>query len=97
MGDRIRTRLVIHGLVQGVFFRESTRRVAQTAGVAGWVRNLIDGQVEAVIEGPPDAVADVAAFCNEGPSGARVDLVEAFDEPHEGLEHFTVRLTPPRE
>ena len=87
---------MIHGFVQGVFFRESTRRVAQEAGVTGWVRNLLDGQVEAVIEGPADAVAEVIAFCHEGPAGARVDQLETFDEPVEGLADFTVRLTPPR-
>jgi acylphosphatase len=87
---------VIHGLVQGVFFRESTRQLAQAAGVTGWVRNLPDGQVEAVIEGPPHPVAEVIAFCHEGPVGARVDQVEVFDEPPEGLATFTVRLTPPR-
>jgi len=52
----IRRRVVVHGLVQGVFFRDTCRRLAEQYGVAGWVRNLPDGRVEAVFEGPADAV-----------------------------------------
>ena len=71
MSDLIRKRVVVHGLVQGVFFRESIRRVAEAAGVNGWVRNLIDGMVEAVLEGRTDAVHQVSAFCRVGPPGSR--------------------------
>ena len=87
----IRQRVVVHGLVQGVFFRESVRRRAVGAGVSGWVRNTQDGTVEAVFEGDPDAVAKLVAFCQEGPRGARVDGVEAIDETPEGISGFAIR------
>jgi acylphosphatase len=86
-----RCRLVVHGLVQGVFYREATRRRAEEAGVSGWVRNRADGTVEAVLEGEPDAVERVVRFCSEGPRGARVERVERFDERPEGLAGFSVR------
>jgi acylphosphatase len=77
--------------VQGVFFRDTTRREASTRGVAGWVSNLPDGTVEAVFEGEPDAVEEMIAFCHEGPRGARVDRVEVSSEPPEGLAGFEIR------
>jgi acylphosphatase len=85
-----RKRVVVHGLVQGVFFRESVRRRAETAGVAGWVRNNRDGTVEAVFEGAPDAVDRLVELVHEGPRGARVDRVDVFDEEPEGLSGFRV-------
>jgi len=87
----IRRRVVVHGLVQGVYFRDTTRRRAQSAGVAGWVRNRPDGTVEAVFEGATGAVEQLVAFCHEGPRGAWVDRVETSDEKPEGLRGFTVR------
>jgi acylphosphatase len=87
----IRSHVFVHGLVQGVFFRDSVRRHASRAGVSGWVRNTRDGAVEAVFEGDRDAVAKLVAFCQEGPRGARVDAVEVTDEPPEGLSGFAVR------
>jgi len=87
----IRRRLVVRGLVQGVFFRDSVRRRAATAGVSGWVRNTPDGALEAVFEGDPDAVSQLVAFCHEGPRGARVDAVEVTDEPPEGVGGFAIR------
>jgi acylphosphatase len=89
--DVIRRRLLVHGRVQGVFFRDSTRARARREGVAGWARNRSDGTVEVVLEGGPDAVARVAAFCERGPRGARVELVESSDERSEGLRGFQVR------
>ncbi len=86
-----RRRLLIQGRVQGVFFRDCTRQRARSAGVAGWARNTADGAVEVVLEGPPDAVRQVMAFCESGPRGARVDHVEAHDEQPEGLEGFEIR------
>jgi acylphosphatase len=86
-----RRRLVIHGDVQGVFFRDSTRREAVRAGVAGWARNDPGGTVTVVLEGDDDAVAAVEAHCGRGPSGARVERVEAVDESPEGLAGFAVR------
>lgn len=84
-------RVVVHGHVQGVFFRETTRRRAQAAGVAGWVRNNRDGSVEAVFEGAPEAIERLVAFCREGPRGARVDWVDVSSEEPEGLVGFDVR------
>src|SRR4051794_29776215 len=59
---RIRRRAIVHGNVQGVFFRDSTRERANAHGVAGWVSNRADGAVEAVLEGAPDAVQQVLHF-----------------------------------
>jgi acylphosphatase len=87
----IRRRVVVHGFVQGVFFRDTTRRQARTRGVAGWVRNNRDGTVEAVFEGAADAVERMVELCRSGPSGARVDRVEVFAEEPEGLTDFGVR------
>ncbi len=89
--DVIRRRLLVHGRVQGVFFRDSTRERAWREGVSGWARNLTDGAVEVVLEGRPEAVARVASFCQRGPRGARVDRVQASDEPSEGLKGFEIR------
>lgn len=79
------------GRVQGVFFRDSTRREAARLGLAGWVRNCRDGTVEAVFEGTPDAVAEAVAFVREGPPRARVEDVRVFEEPAERLRGFAVR------
>jgi acylphosphatase len=86
-----RRRVVVQGHVQGVFFREATRRRALAAGVAGWVRNAPDGSVEAVFEGERDAVDRLVAFAQSGPRGARVDWVDVVSEEPEGLESFVVR------
>lgn len=87
----IRRRIVVHGHVQGVFFRETVRRRAQAAGVAGWVRNRPDGTVEAVLEGEREAVERLVAFCREGPRGARVDWVDVESEEPERLTDFAAR------
>jgi acylphosphatase len=87
----IRKRVVVHGNVQGVFFRDTTRRQATSRGVAGWVANRPDGAVEAVFEGEPDAVESLVDFCRRGPRGADVERVEEHDEEPEGLSGFGVR------
>ena len=87
----IRRRVVVHGFVQGVFFRDTTRRLAQQRGVAGWVTNRRDGAVEAVLEGEPDAVERLVDFMREGPRGAVVENVEVNDEKPEGLNGFNVQ------
>lgn len=89
--DTIRRRLVVHGRVQGVFFRDSTREAARNEGVAGWAINRSDGTVEVVLEGPQDAVDSVAGYVRRGPSSARVDDVETHDETPEGLRDFEIR------
>lgn len=91
MADSVRKRVVVHGDVQGVFFRDTARRQAATRGVAGWVRNCPDGTVEAVFEGDPDAVESMVRFAREGPRGARVERVDESDEQPEGLSGFEVR------
>jgi len=91
MSERVRTRVVVHGQVQGVFFRDTTRREAESRGVAGSVRNRPDGAVEAVFEGEPDAVRALVEFCERGPRGAVVEQTETSDEPPEGLSGFDVR------
>jgi acylphosphatase len=87
----IRRRVVVHGVVQGVFFRDSVRRRASTTGVGGWVRNTGEGAVEGVFEGERRAVETLVAFCREGPRGARVDRVEVIDEEPEGISGFSIR------
>jgi acylphosphatase len=83
--------VIVRGLVQGVFFRDSTRRLAQRHGVSGWVANRADGAVEAVFEGEADAVERLVAFSREGPRGAQVESVEVTEEEPEGLTGFAVR------
>lgn len=75
-------RLVIHGRVQGVFFRDSMRREAQRLGVAGWVRNRSDGSVEAAVQGEAAAMDAIVRWARHGPAGAQVERVEI--EPHVG-------------
>jgi len=86
-----RRRVVVHGHVQGVFFRDSVRRHAISAGVSGWARNMRDGTVEAVFEGDSEAVDVLIAFCREGPRGARVERVDVFKEAAEGISGFAIR------
>jgi acylphosphatase len=87
----IRRRVTVSGRVQGVFFRETVRRRAESSRVAGWVRNTSDGSVEAVFEGEPKAVERLVDWCREGPRGARVEWVDVAAEEPEGLEGFGVR------
>jgi acylphosphatase len=81
-----RARVLIAGHVQGVNFRASTRDHARAGGVAGWVRNLEDGRVEAVFEGPKPAVQRIVNWCYSGPSPAQVDRVEVQWQPPTGDE-----------
>jgi acylphosphatase len=91
-GDVVRRRVVVRGEVQGVFFRDSTKREAATRGIAGWVTNRDDGAVEAVFEGPADAVEAMLEWCRSGPSRAEVEDMEVSLEEHpDGLEGFEVR------
>lgn len=86
----IRRRVIVSGRVQGVFFRDATRRTAQAREVSGWVRNRADGSLEAVFEGDPEAVEALVEFCRSGPSRAEVSAVEVVEEPGEGLEGFRI-------
>jgi acylphosphatase len=87
----VRRRVRAHGSVQGVFFRDSTRREASRRGVAGWARNCADGSVEAVFEGEPEAVDAMVEFTRKGPGHARVERVDVADEEPEGLTGFQTR------
>ena len=82
--------VVVRGFVQGVWFRESCRREAERRDVAGWVRNRMDGAVEAVFEGPTAAVAEMVAWCRLGPPRAEVSGVDVTEEAPEGLVGFRV-------
>jgi acylphosphatase len=82
--ERLRIRLIIKGRVQGVFFRDSTRRAANKLGLFGWVRNLPDGSVETLIEGPQDKVQKLVSWCHHGPTTARVDHVQQVVEEYQG-------------
>ena len=85
--SNIRVRLIIEGRVQGVWFRDSTRRMAKSLGVTGWVRNLPDGNVEAVAEGPEEQVQKLVEWCHQGPPHARVTHVQQFQEQWKGQFH----------
>lgn len=86
-----RKRVVVSGRVQGVFFRDTTRRRAEAAGVAGWVRNTPDGTVEAVFEGEPGPVDEMVEFCRRGPGRAEVAGIDVEEEQPAGLSGFEVR------
>ncbi len=89
--ERISRRVVVHGRVQGVFFRDSVRERARAHGVSGWIRNRSDGAVEAVLEGRPDNVERVVRFCRTGPRQALVERIDVTDEEPEGLRRFEIR------
>jgi acylphosphatase len=84
----VRRRVVAGGRVQGVFFRDATRREAERRGVAGSAANRPDGTVECVFEGDEEAVAAMIAFVRAGPGHASVDSVEVTEEQPEGLTSF---------
>jgi len=87
----VRYRVLVSGRVQGVFFRDSCRRVAEEHDVGGWVRNLPDGRVEAVFEGPPHDVRLLVDWARHGPRRAVVDDIAVHPEPPEGLTTFRIR------
>jgi acylphosphatase len=88
---RVRRRVVVRGRVQGVGFRASVHAEAHRLGVAGWVRNCADGSVEAAIEGAPDAVEALVAFCRRGPRLAAVRELALREEAPEGAPEFAIR------
>lgn len=90
--DRVRVHALISGLVQGVWYRQSTFEKAAELGVYGWVRNLPDGRVEFLAEGPKPALEALIAWAHEGPPLARVERVESHWESHTGdFNTFRVR------
>lgn len=90
--EQVRVRLRIRGLVQGVFYRYNTMKKAHELGLTGWVRNLPDGSVECVAEGPKEKVERLIAWCRQGPPGARVEAVEVNWEAYTGeFKDFSIR------
>jgi acylphosphatase len=87
----VRKRVLVSGRVQGVFFRDSCRDRAEAEGLAGWVTNTPDGNVEACFEGERDAVARLIEWCRSGPSAAQVETVSVSEEEPQGDTGFTVR------
>ncbi|MEU9304722.1 acylphosphatase [Streptomyces sp. NPDC048269] len=92
----VRKRVIVSGAVQGVFFRDTCRREALAQGVSGWVRNLPDGDVEALFEGAEGAVAAMVRWARTGPAAAEVRAVEVREETPAPVEllGFEVRPTP---
>ncbi|KXA91019.1 acylphosphatase [candidate division MSBL1 archaeon SCGC-AAA259A05] len=87
-----RAHVYVSGRVQGVFFRSTTRSEARKRGVTGWVKNLPDGRVEAILEGKKDEVQEMIDFCHEGSRAASVSNVEVEWEDHKGeFSGFEVR------
>jgi acylphosphatase len=86
----IRRRVVVSGMVQGVWFRDACRTEARRLGVAGWVCNRSDGRVEAVFEGEPDVVNELCNWAQSGPPRAQVTNIEITDEPPEGEVGFRI-------
>jgi acylphosphatase len=91
MSETVARRLVARGRVQGVFFRDSTRREAQRLGVTGWVRNCPDGTDQAHAEGSPEAVAALMRWAREGPRHADVDELQVSEIEPQGCTRFEVR------
>ena len=91
MDDRIRAHVFVSGRVQGVYYRATTRDTARERGVAGCVKNLDDGRVEAVFEGTEAAVESMIEWCHTGSPKARVDDVEVEYGDPDGVEGFEIR------
>ena len=84
MADQARLHVLIEGRVQRVFFRAAARDEARALGLAGWVRNLADGRVEALFEGERPALEKMLAWCRQGPPNAYVERLEEEWQPHLG-------------
>jgi acylphosphatase len=88
----VRAHLLISGIVQGVGYRYHTRRQAQGLGLVGWVRNLDDGRVEAVLQGTREQVESMIKWCYRGPSEARVsDISVSYEEAGDDFTDFGIR------
>lgn len=90
--EKVRAHIFISGRVQGVFYRAWTRKIASKLGLSGWVRNLSDGRVEAVLEGKKEDIEKMIQKCEEGSRVARVDNVEVeWEEATEEFEGFEIK------
>jgi acylphosphatase len=83
--------LIVHGRVQGVFYRDWTARTARALGLSGWVGNRTDGTVSAFVQGSESAVAQMLEQMREGPPTARVERIDVIDAATEDLTSFTRR------
>lgn len=91
---KTRIHAFISGRVQGVFFRSNTKRVADTLGIKGWVRNLSDGRVEVVAEGEKNKIDKLIEFLKKGPIAAKVDDIEMEIQDYKGeFKNFSVRFS----
>lgn len=81
---KVRARILVSGIVQGVFFRSQTRQEARSYNVTGWIGNRSDGKVEAVFEGEEISVRKLVEFCRSGSPGARVDKIEVILDTYTG-------------
>lgn len=87
-----RAYIIVHGYVQGVFFRDYTKKTALSLGLKGYVRNMADGTVEVVAEGSKDKINELIEFCKKGPEGAVVSKVDVkFEKPRNEFGSFEVR------
>ena len=83
-------RILVSGVVQDVWYRDSLRRRAEELGVVGWVRNLSDGRVEAQLQGPADQVEKCLDYARSGPPRAKVNDVQMTEAPQEDCQHFEI-------
>jgi acylphosphatase len=90
MEGRRRVHVIVSGRVQGVFYRATCIERARALRLGGWVRNLVDGRVEASFEGAPDDIESIVAWCREGPPRARVTAIALEEEPPIGEDSFRV-------
>jgi len=87
-----RVHIIIHGFVQGVFFRSNTKRVALNLGLKGYARNLADGSVEVVAEGPESKIKELIDFCKKGPESAQVTKIDVkFENARDEFDSFELR------
>jgi acylphosphatase len=87
----MRVNMKMHGTVQGVFFRAAARRMAEDLGLKGYAKNLSDGTVDIVAEGPEDKLKELIEFCRKGPKAAKVSKVDVrFEEPREKFYGFEI-------
>ena len=87
----MRVRVFISGKVQGVFYRANTKKKAQELELAGWVKNLPDGRVEAVFEGPKNRIKEMIDWCWQGSPASRVEDIEKKEEEEKGLRGFEIK------
>jgi len=92
MEGKVRFHIFVSGRVQGIFFRENTKKKAQKLRITGWVRNLPDGRVEAVLEGEKDKIEELVNWARKGPGFAKVDGLEVMPEECQGeFDNFEIR------